>query len=89
MLQISTVFCTPYLAAQYQPFFGCGFGCLKMIIPNQEWYLLLHLLGALYPLWHFSPSRPYVENLSLDPRQVIVLYALLEEVSEFLVVSLI
>jgi len=57
--------------------------------PEPGMVLTLAFIGGALSVVALLPLRPYVEGLPLDPQQVIILYAALEEVSKFIVVALI
>jgi RsiW-degrading membrane proteinase PrsW (M82 family) len=57
--------------------------------PEPGMVLTLAFIGGALSVVALLPLRPYVQNLPLDPQQVIIFYAALEEVSKFIVVALI
>lgn len=57
--------------------------------PEPGMVLTLAFIGGALSVLALLPLRPFVEQLPLDPQQVLVLYAGLEEVSKFLIVALI
>lgn len=57
--------------------------------PEPGMVLTLAFIGGALSVLALLPLRPFVEQLPLDPQQVLVVYAGLEEVSKFLIVALI
>lgn len=56
--------------------------------PEPGMVLTLAYIGGILSVLVLFPLRSYVESLPLDPIQVIVLYAALEEVSKFVIIAL-
>ena len=57
--------------------------------PEPGIVLTLAFIGGALSVVALLPLRPYVESLPLNPQQVIIFYAALEEVAKFVVVALI